>query len=255
MNRVKDFAKQWLKALLYPRPLIGILYLPKYLVHWFRYARRQRIDLLDMHPCLGDWTAHTPFDAHYFYQAAWLARRLAVHLPNKHLDIGSDAKLIGIISAFTSTEFMDYRPLKATLPGLECTRGNLLALPFSDSSITSLSCLHVVEHIGLGRYGDPIDPDGTRKALSELERVVASGGLLYLSVPVGQERVCFNAHRVFAPESILTMLPSMNLVSFSLVGDDGNFLPDCALNAAEGLDYGCGLFVMEKRGLFGHRSA
>lgn len=255
MTRVKNFAKQWLKALLYPRPFVGILYLPRYLTHWFRYARRQRIQLLDMHPCLGDWTAHTPFDAHYFYQAAWLARRLAAHPPNKHLDIGSDVKLIATISAFMPTEFMDYRPLNAALPGLECTRGNLLALPFTDSSITSISCLHVIEHIGLGRYGDPIDPDGSSNALAELERVVASGGVLYLSVPVGRERVCFNAHRVFAPESILAMLPSMTLVSFSLVRDDGSYLPDCAISAAEGLDYGCGLFVMEKRGLFGHRSA
>ena len=254
-TRIKNFAKQWLKALIYPRPFVGILYLPRYLKHLFRYSRRQRIQLLDTHPCLGDWTAHTPFDAHYFYQAAWLARRLAVNPPNKHLDIGSDVKLMGTISAFMPTEFMDYRPLNATLPGLECTRGNLLGLPFSDGSISSLSCLHVVEHIGLGRYGDSIDPDGHSKALAELERVVASGGLLYLSVPVGQERVCFNAHRVFAPESILTMLPNMTLVSFSLVRDDGSYLPDCGINAAEGLDYGCGLFLMEKRGLFGHRSA
>lgn len=255
MAGIKNFARQWLVALLYPRPLVGILYLPRYLLHWFRYARRQRIKLLDMYPCLGDWTTHTPFDPHYFYQAAWLARHLASCLPSKHLDIGSDVKLIGVISAFTPTEFMDYRPLNTALLGLECTQGNILHLPFSDGSIGSMSCLHVVEHIGLGRYGDPIDPDGSSKALAELERVVTSGGLLYLSVPVGSERVCFNAHRVFATKSILAMLPNMKLISFSLVGDDGCFQPDCAIEAAEGLDYGCGLFVMKKRGLFDHRSA
>ncbi len=255
MASLINFARKWLMAFIYPRPLVGILYLPKYLVHFFRYAGRRPIQLLDLHPCLGDWTTHTPFDAHYFYQAAWLARQLAAHSPNKHLDIGSDVKLIGTISAFIPTEFMDYRPLKVRLPGLECTRGNLLDLPFSDGSINSLSCLHVVEHIGLGRYGDPIDPDGSSKALNELQRVVALGGFIYLSVPVGRERVCFNAHRVFSPKSILAMLPKMKLISFSLVRDDGGFMPACDISETEDLEYGCGLFVMKKRWLDDYCSA
>lgn len=251
MAKFKQIARHWLMAFLHPRPLIGFFFLPRYLLHWFRFARqagsKQRIQLSDLQPCLGDWTTHTPFDAHYFFQGAWLARALAKNTPVQHTDIGSSVMTVSVLSAYVDTTFVDYRPIKVDLPGLKPLAGNILDLPFTEGSIASLSCLHVVEHIGLGRYGDPIDFDGSRKALMELERVVSPGGRLFLSVPVGDERVCFNAHRVFAPETILAMLPKMQLLSFSLVGDDGQFRHDCAVSEANGLNYGCGMFVLEKR--------
>jgi SAM-dependent methyltransferase len=234
---------------LYPRPLVGLASIPTYIRHWRRFSQLsqgERLRLADAYPNLGDWVATTPFDPHYFFQAAWLARQLAGAPPARHLDIGSDVKLIGTLSAFVPTEFMDFRPLEASLPGLECTKGDILALPMVDGSVPSLSCLHVVEHIGLGRYGDPIDPQGSYKALVELARVLAPGGRLYLSVPVGRERICFNAHRVFAPETIVALSGQLALRSFSLVDDAGRFWPECAPAQALGLDYGCGMFVLEK---------
>lgn len=236
-------------ALIYPRPFVGLVYLPRFIAHWIRFSRRNRGSRLrfsDAYPNLGDWLPSTPFDPHYFYQAAWLARQLADSPPVRHVDIGSDVKLMGTLSAFVPTEFQDFRPLKARLPGLECTRGDILALSMASESILSLSCLHVVEHIGLGRYGDPIDPEGSSKALAELQRVLAPGGRLFLSVPVGRERVCFNAHRVFAPDTILRLCSKLKLSSFSLVDDRGEFWPESCISQAEGLDYGCGMFVLEK---------
>jgi len=234
---------------IYPRPLIGLAYLPKFIWHWIRFSQMNtgnRLRFADAYPNLGDWVASTPFDPHYFYQAAWLARKLAATSPAKHLDIGSDAKLIGALSAFVPTEFMDFRPLEVKLAGLDCTRGSILALPMKDSSVLSLSCLHVVEHIGLGRYGDPLDPSGSKKAFVELERVVQAGGYLFLTVPVGRERVCFNAHRVFSPESIVAAMPNLTLREFSFVDDEGHFLERQLLSAAQGLEYGCGMFFFEK---------
>lgn len=234
---------------LYPRPLIGLAYIPRYFRHWRRFSQLsqgERLSFADAYPSLGDWVATTPFDPHYFFQAAWLARQLASAPPARHLDIGSDVKLIGTLSAFVPTEFMDFRPLEASLPDLECTQGDILALPMADGSVPSLSCLHVVEHIGLGRYGDPIDPQGSRKALAELARVLAPGGHLFLSVPVGRERICFNAHRVFAPETIVALSGPLALRSFALVDDAGRFWPDADPGQAHGLDYGCGMFVLEK---------
>lgn len=247
---IKNIVRNLVMMLIHPRPLVGLAYLPRFISHWVQFSKldpKNSPRFVDIYPNLGDWVATTPFDPHYFYQAAWLARNLAANPPSKHFDIGSDVKLIGVLSAFVQTEFMDYRPLDTVLTGLTCTRGNILALSLLADSVASLSCLHVVEHIGLGRYGDPIDPDGSRKALAELERVIDVGGRLYLSVPVGRERVCFNAHRVFAPKSIVAILSKMKLISFSLVGDDGRFRPDCSMDEADGLDYGCGMFVMEKQ--------
>jgi len=151
-----------------------------------------------------------------------------------------------VLSAFVPTEFADFRPLQVQLPGLKCAAGNVAALDCETGSIHSLSCLHVIEHVGLGRYGDAIDPAGSEKALRELQRVLAPKGLLYLSTPVGRERVCFNAHRVFSPGTIAKLLPELRLLEFSLVDDSGRFLENQDIEAANSLDYGCGLFILER---------
>ncbi|WP_337190729.1 DUF268 domain-containing protein [Helicobacter saguini] len=88
----------------------------------------------------------------------------------------------------------------------------------ADCSIESLSALCSVEHFGLGRYGDKIEPDAWEKALKAFQRVLKPGGRLYFSVPVGQaNKVCFNAHRVFKPEKIINALDKMDVVEMSYI--------------------------------------
>jgi len=199
-----------------------------------------------MQPCLCDWTTHTPFDAHYFYQGAWLARRVVAEKTLKHVDIGSSVLTMSVLSAHIDILFVDYRPLKTSLSGLTSVAGNILDLSFADNTIESISCLHVIEHIGLGRYGDPIDPMGSVKAALELQRVVSKGGNLFLSLPVGRERVCFNAHRVHAPNSVLKLFSSMQLVEFSFVDDAGQYHEKKSLSDANNNEYACGLFHFRK---------
>lgn len=249
MRKLRLLARHWLLALLYPRPIVGLLYLPRFISHWRRYASTahgQPMPFSDMQPCLGDWSTHTPFDAHYFYQGAWLSRMLAESKPARHIDIGSSVLTMSVLSATVDTIFVDYRPLKANLPGLDSVAGNILHLPFPSESAESLSCLHVIEHIGLGRYGDPIDPMGSVKAAIELQRILKPGGKLYLSLPVGRERVCFNAHRVHSPNSVLDMFSGLKLLSFSVVDDQGFFTENSMMSSAEKLEYGCGMFVFER---------
>jgi hypothetical protein len=54
-----------------------------------------------------------------------------------------------------------------------------------------------IEHDGLGRYGDPIDPFGDFKAMERMKKMLTTGGLLFLAVPVGQDCLVWNAHRVY----------------------------------------------------------
>jgi SAM-dependent methyltransferase len=244
-----SLARNFVIALLYPRPIVGLLYLPRFIRHWIRYARTagaQKIRVLDLHPCLGDWSAHTPFDPHYFYQGAWLARQLSGAKPARHVDVGSSVLAMSVLSAWIDIVFVDYRPLKASLPGLNSVAGDILRLPFADDSLDSLSCLHVIEHIGLGRYGDPIDPLGSTKAAFELQRVVRPGGGFFLSLPIGRERICFNAHRVHAPDSVIRMFGQLRLIDFSFVDDAGRLREHQQLASANELRYGCGLFQFEK---------
>lgn len=235
--------------MLLPVPLVGISQLPKYLLDWRRYARLSgaRLNPSEAYPCLMDSVSATPFDPHYFYQGAWLARKLKDAAPTEHVDVGSSIMTVAAISGFVKTVFVDFRPLQAKLHNLTCLAGNITNLPFDDLTVPSLSSLHVIEHIGLGRYGDPLDPRGSVCAALELQRTVTDGGSLYLSTPVGRERVCFNAHRVFAPQSVLSMFNAMLLVDFSYVDDRGQLHENVAVEAAVAQDYACGLFHFKKK--------
>lgn len=153
--------------------------------------------------------------------------------------------MLGVVSGFVPVTFVDIRPLETKLSNFDCVAGNILRLEFADASIESISCLHVIEHIGLGRYGDPIDPNGSVSAARELARVVAPGGRLFLSTPVGRARVCFNAHRIFDPSAIAQMVSPLRLESFSWVGDDGEVRSGIPSDAAYA-DYGCGLFEFRR---------
>lgn len=164
------------------------------------------ISFLDWYPCLTDKTATTPLDPVYFYQDAWAARKIFENKPKHHYDVGSSAKTIAIISQFVPTTMVDIRPVELQLENLYFQQGSILDLPFEDNSIDSISSLCVVEHIGLGRYGDPLDPLGSEKAIAELVRVTKPGGYIYFSVPVEMEsKVYFNGHRSFSKQYLMSL--------------------------------------------------
>jgi hypothetical protein len=244
-----DLLKRWIGMAADLRGVVALRYLPRYLSEWFAFRRqagRWSVRAIDSYPQLADRLPSTPFDPHYFYQGNWLARRLAEARPGRHVDIGSSVLTVGVLSAHVPTIFVDYRPLVVQQSGLTCIAASINRLPFADRSVSSLSCLHVIEHIGLGRYGDPIDPDGARRAADELQRVVDQGGTLYLSTPIGRERVCFNAHRVFAPGTILAWFSQLTLTRFSYVADDGSLNENVSPAAVPQLDYGCGFFEFRR---------
>ena len=232
--------------------LRGILYtyrLVPFILQWRRLASLSRIAVpaSDLYPCLTDATFKIGFDPHYFFQAAWLARKLAARQPRVHTDIGSDVGMVGVMSAFVPVEFLDIRPLDVALTGLVSRNDNLSSLILPSDSVSSLSCLHVLEHVGLGRYGDPLDPDGHVKGAGELSRVLAYGGDLYVSVPVGRERVCFNAHRVFSVATVRKLFSNLDLSELALVDDSGRFETKIDASAVESYEYACGLFHFVKR--------
>ena len=167
----------------------------------------------DLYPRLFDDTDSTPLDPVYFYQDAWCAEKIFAARPTRHVDIASHAHLVGILSGFCPVTFVDIRPLPVQLPNLHFTKGDITALPFASESIESLSSVCVIEHIGLGRYGDPLDPFGSEKAAAELTRVLGQNGDLYISVPVDTENhVYFNAHRAFARDYMLSLFKELALV-------------------------------------------
>lgn len=139
-------------------------------------GQRFAVKIKDRYPCLNDRTKSAGFDKHYIYHTAWAARKLKEINPTEHIDIASLLYFSTLVSAFIPIRFYDYRPANISLSSLTSGHADITELPFDDNSVISLSCMHVVEHIGLGRYGDPIDIDGDLKAIAELKRVVTRGG-------------------------------------------------------------------------------
>ncbi len=224
---------------------------PWFVRSWRAYERlpdAESLRLADALPQLRDRAATTPYDPHYFHQAVWAMERIVASSPAAHVDVGSDVNFVGMVSAVTPVTFVDIRPLPVDLPRFTMRESDVArGLPFASATVRSLSSLHVVEHVGLGRYGDVLDPQGTRHACDELARILAPGGDLYLSVPVGRPRVCFNAHRIHAPRQILAYLEGLELVQFSVVDDRYRRIDDADVDAAADLTYGCGLFHLRSR--------
>jgi uncharacterized protein DUF268 len=235
-------------AIFGPPPAIALMQLGRYVSDYrrFRALAPGGARLREAYPCLMDATRTTGFDPHYFYQAAWLARQLARDRPDFHVDFGSSIGTIGVTSGFVPTIFVDLRPVHADLCSLASVQADLTKLPFKHNSLKSASCLHVVEHVGLGRYGDSIDPAGHLKAARALVELMAPGGRLYISTPVGRARVCFNAHRIFNPSAVTDMFGGMQCVDFSFVDDSRRLRRSSFTEEANNLDYGCGLFLFQK---------
>ena len=199
---------------------------------------------------LGENTESTNFDTHYIYHPAWAARILKETKPEKHTDISSTLTFCSIVSAFIPVEFYDYRPANLKLSGFLSKRADLQDLPFEDKSLDSLSCMHTIEHIGLGRYGDPINPDADLKAIFELKRVLASSGNLLFVVPIGQPKICFNAHRIYSYNQIMNYFSDLTLKEFSLIPDnamDTGIVKNCSKELSDKQNYGCGLFWFTKK--------
>lgn len=203
---------------------------------------RFTVDEKDFLRCLDDNTEFTGFDAHYIYHPAWAARVVKKINPKYHIDISSTLHFCSILSAFIDVKFYDYRPAKLNLNNLTSEKIDLTDIFFDDNSVECISCMHTIEHIGLGRYGDPINPQGDIKAIDELKRITKSGGNLLLVFPVGKPKIMFNAHRIYSFEMIIELMDGFTLKEFSMVYDNQEFIENANPEDVKNQKYACGCF-------------
>jgi hypothetical protein len=245
------------------RTLASLRFLPGYihdLATWFikTNASQRKQFPLRLLPTLSDkYTSSGIASGHYFHQDLWAARLIYENAPESHIDVGS--RIDGFVAhllCFREVTVIDIRALSSKVAGLRFLQADMMAdKPLLIAPSPSVSCFHALEHFGLGRYGDPLNPDGWRIGMRRLAELVASHGRLYLSVPIGQPSVEFNSQRIYHPDYILEEagLNGLTLLSFSYVDDAGQFYSEKAPISQElilrilNFTCGCGLFMFSKK--------
>ena len=228
---------------------------------WNRF-NSQRKNFIDMggiithsKPIISEYASDAgDLDIHYFNQDLLVAQFIHEKKPTLHFDVGSRIDgFVAHVAAFRPITIVDIRQLKKLdHANIKYIQHDILSdTEFLHSSTDSLSCLHALEHFGLGRYGDPLDPKGHIKGYNSLLRMLRRDGILYISFPIGrQNEVHFNAHRVFHPLEIFSWANSefkIHLERFDFVDDSGKLHKQFNLNdQIPDVSYGCGIYTLRK---------
>lgn len=225
---------------------------PRYFQDWRRF--KSKTDWrIEFHPRLYDATVQAGTLGEYFWQDTHVAGKIIQSNVTTHIDVGSRIDgFIAIVASSRHVEVFDIRPLNVQIPNVRFHQWDM-TIPSEQREVAdSVSCLHTLEHVGLGRYSDPIDPDGWKNALLNLIALLKQGGTLWLSVPVGIERVEFNAHRVFSPFTISKFLHSngMELLEFAYVDNGLHVSTDAQKDMLRLHEkgYALGIFCYRKQG-------
>lgn len=215
-------------------------------------AKGGRVDV--DYPILTDFDSNAGSGSgQYFHQDLLVAQFIHDAKPARHLDIGSRIDgFVAHVATFRPVEVIDIRPMRPSVhPNiryamLDLIEGDVAAFGQADS----VSCLHAIEHFGLGRYGDPLDPDGHKHGFANIARLVAPGGRLYISFPVGRKtEVYFNAHRCFAARDIFDWgeaIADFNLERFDWVDEQGELRPNGTPEDAAEYRYVLGIYTLRR---------
>jgi len=207
--------------------------------------------------CLSDrYLENGTATGHYFHQDLLVARRVFENKPEVHVDVGSSVKgFVAHVAVFRPIKVLDIRSQKSRVKNIEFIQADMMQSLRQElvECCDSLSCLHALEHFGLGRYGDPVNHDGHLRGLENLYRALKPNGKFYLSVPIGKQRVEFNAHRVFDVAYLLEIFKGKYRVDcFSYVDDLGELHENAELTSSWvgenfGCVWGCGIFELTKQ--------
>ncbi len=207
-------------------------------------------------PCLDDkYDKSGMAKGHYFHQDLLVASKIFKNEPLHHIDVGSRVDgFVAHVASFRKISVLDIRKLDSSTENINFLQADMMAsLPeVLINSCDSLSCLHALEHFGLGRYGDKIDWNGHSSGFNNLMLLLKQGGRFYFSVPIGKQRIEFNAHRVFSIKYLLGLFEGkLKLIDFSYVDDNGDlhqaaYLDETSVEDNFGCSFGCGIFELIK---------
>ena len=241
-----------------PRIFIRSIISFPYYIKTYLFFRKNYHGKINFVPCLQDRFEESGSSRNeYFWQDLFVAQSIFKSSPNKHLDIGSRVDgFVAHIACFRSCEVLDVRSNTVPIPGVTFHQADLMDKnsinQFNEGYCDSISCLHAIEHFGLGRYGDPINPDGVKLGIQNISYLLKEEGIAYISTPVGEERVEFNANWVFDPKNILKLAKDekLNLLHFYKISPMGVYkAEDIEIEFSNIVkqSYNLGLFIFQKK--------
>lgn len=237
-----------------PREIVSIVYFPRYikqLIQFYQLGGR----VTNIYPIFSDYKKNAgSVGGHYFHQDLLVATYIYKKNPTRHVDIGSRIDgFITHLACFRSVDVIDVRKLPLTghsnIAFVQLDLSNPMEI--QEAITDSISSLHAIEHFGLGRYGDLLDPNGYKIGFNNILRMLKPDGDLYISFPISnQNRVFFNAHRAFHPLDIFNWPANSNqieLVQFDYVDDIGDLHVNVDLiNTTLNVSFGCGIYTFKK---------
>lgn len=241
--------------------LRGFRGFPYYLINFIKLIKQSKkieikFPITSLYPCFADRFAQSGVaGGHYFHQDLLVARKIFENKPEKHIDVGSRIDgFIAHLAVFRKVEIFDIRKLDTNIKNVKFTQMNLMknVSPKLFDYADSISSLHALEHFGLGRYGDEVDYNGYLIGLENLYKILKKNGKMYISVPIGPQRIEFDAHRVFSISHILDLFNDKYLInSFAYIDDKGSLhenvkITEKGKNNNFNCSYGCGIFEMTK---------
>ena len=237
------------------KTLFSIVYFPKFILNYLIFKKKGG-QVKSLFPILYDFNENAgSVKSHYFIQDLHVSSLIFKNKPENHIDIGS--RIDGFISnlaTFMKVDILDIRKLDIQNQNINFVQQDLSDPNFHiKKKYSSVSCLHTLEHFGLGRYGDKIDPNGHLKGLQNILKLLDKDAMFYLSFPISNvSRVEFNAHRVFKHDEILNWLTDLNINNLKLLSFD--YIDDRSIlhlnqnisNFEKNLEFGCGIYIFKK---------
>ena len=235
----------------------GIIRLPNFFFNLYKFYRlKDNNTKIVLQPCLHDkYDNSGEANSEYFIQDLLVSQLIYKNKPLRHIDLGSRIDgFVSQVASFREIEILDIRPLNTKINNVTFRQIDIMdneSIMF-DNATDSLSCLHTIEHFGLGRYGDKLDKLGYERGVSNLIKILKNNGILYLSTPIGKERIYYNANWVFNPNTLLNLfqLNNIKLIDFYYI-KDGNTVNFPNLSEKNIIDiieneYGLGIFILKK---------
>lgn len=237
----------------------AVVSFPRYIYEYLIFRKRYE-GSISSKPCFHDrYEEAGNIRSEYFWQDLLVARWIHNENPIKHIDIGSRVDgFVAHVASFRDIDVIDIRAIETQIPGIRFIKADIMneesiaVLIEKNGCYDSVSCLHAFEHFGLGRYGDPIDPVGYEKALKNMAMLLKPKGILYLSTPIGKEKVEFNANFVFDPRKIIKLAHfyGLSIEMLTIIQSKGYpqeiLLDDNMLDSLSLEEYCLGIFKFRK---------